>query len=364
MRGRVRRGRSPVAWRSCGSSSPPMPSRARSTRRPSPQRSAAGSSERAPSADLCPVADGGEGTMELLAEALGARLVTVTASDPLGRPVECRFAIWEGVDPSDAPQRGARRSTPRRRDRRDGAGVGPGPRRRARARRPRGLDARHRRAHPRRGRARARARSSSRSAAARRPTAASGAIEAIRDGGGLRGARLVGPVRRRDAVRGRAADLRPAEGRRRGDGRVARGAPASGSRPSCRATRAACRGPAPRAGCRAGCGRRSTRSCARRRDGPRRARRRRADARGAARRRGGGLPGRAEPRRQDRRRARAPGARRPACRSTRSSGASRLSPEEARAAGVARVWIASTLEEIEAAGEALGRAATAGVARA
>jgi len=48
--------------------------------------------------DLCPVADGGEGTMELLAGALGAQLQTVTVSDPLGRPVDCRFAI--GVDPS------------------------------------------------------------------------------------------------------------------------------------------------------------------------------------------------------------------------------------------------------------------------
>jgi glycerate kinase len=54
-------------------------------------------------ADLCPVADGGEGTMDLLARALGARLVTVTASDPLGRPVACRVAISRGVDPSVHP---------------------------------------------------------------------------------------------------------------------------------------------------------------------------------------------------------------------------------------------------------------------
>lgn len=44
-------------------------------------------------ADRCPVADGGEGTMALLAEALGARIVTVRASDPLGRPVAGRFAV-------------------------------------------------------------------------------------------------------------------------------------------------------------------------------------------------------------------------------------------------------------------------------
>ena len=44
-------------------------------------------------ADRCPVADGGEGTMALLAEALDMRLVTVTAGDPLGRLVDCRFAL-------------------------------------------------------------------------------------------------------------------------------------------------------------------------------------------------------------------------------------------------------------------------------
>jgi glycerate kinase len=44
-------------------------------------------------ADRCPVADGGEGTMALLAGALGARLVSVTASDPLGRPADCHFAL-------------------------------------------------------------------------------------------------------------------------------------------------------------------------------------------------------------------------------------------------------------------------------
>jgi glycerate kinase len=53
--------------------------------------------------DLCPVADGGEGTMELLAEALGARLVTVTASDPLGRPVDCRFAVGPGAERAGPP---------------------------------------------------------------------------------------------------------------------------------------------------------------------------------------------------------------------------------------------------------------------
>jgi glycerate kinase len=40
-----------------------------------------------------PVADGGEGTMEVLVAALGGELRKVTASDPLGRPVEASFAL-------------------------------------------------------------------------------------------------------------------------------------------------------------------------------------------------------------------------------------------------------------------------------
>jgi glycerate kinase len=43
--------------------------------------------------DRCPVADGGEGTMQVLARALDGRFVAATASDPLGRPVDCRFAL-------------------------------------------------------------------------------------------------------------------------------------------------------------------------------------------------------------------------------------------------------------------------------
>jgi glycerate kinase len=43
--------------------------------------------------DRCPVADGGEGTMALLGEALGARVLEVEASDPLGRRVRASFAL-------------------------------------------------------------------------------------------------------------------------------------------------------------------------------------------------------------------------------------------------------------------------------
>ena len=40
-----------------------------------------------------PVADGGEGTMDVLVGALGGEHRTATVSDPLGRPIEARFAL-------------------------------------------------------------------------------------------------------------------------------------------------------------------------------------------------------------------------------------------------------------------------------
>jgi len=45
------------------------------------------------STDLCPVADGGEGTMEALSAALGGRYVTRRVHDPLGRPLDARLAL-------------------------------------------------------------------------------------------------------------------------------------------------------------------------------------------------------------------------------------------------------------------------------
>jgi len=45
-----------------------------------------------------PVADGGEGTMDVLLAALGGKRHTVTASDPLGRPVEAAFVLLPGGD--------------------------------------------------------------------------------------------------------------------------------------------------------------------------------------------------------------------------------------------------------------------------
>jgi glycerate kinase len=47
--------------------------------------------------DLCPVADGGEGTLEALREALGVELVTASATDPLGRRIEAQFGLHERI---------------------------------------------------------------------------------------------------------------------------------------------------------------------------------------------------------------------------------------------------------------------------
>jgi glycerate kinase len=47
--------------------------------------------------DLCPVADGGEGTLAALAESLGAEVVTASVTDPLGRPIPAQFAIGGAI---------------------------------------------------------------------------------------------------------------------------------------------------------------------------------------------------------------------------------------------------------------------------
>jgi glycerate kinase len=57
---------------------------------------AAGLRDAGVAADRCPVADGGEGTADALVGALGGRLVTVTADDPLGRAVACRYGLLDG----------------------------------------------------------------------------------------------------------------------------------------------------------------------------------------------------------------------------------------------------------------------------
>src|SRR3954469_3906756 len=45
--------------------------------------------------DLCPVADGGEGTLDALLPQLGGEVAAVEVSDPLGRPVRAGFGLVE-----------------------------------------------------------------------------------------------------------------------------------------------------------------------------------------------------------------------------------------------------------------------------
>src|SRR3954452_9074203 len=45
--------------------------------------------------DLCPVADGGEGTLDALLPQLGGELVAREVQDPLGRPVTASFGLVE-----------------------------------------------------------------------------------------------------------------------------------------------------------------------------------------------------------------------------------------------------------------------------
>src|SRR3954447_21892338 len=46
--------------------------------------------------DLCPVADGGEGTLDALLPGLGGEIVGGEAQDPLAPPVRTGFALVEG----------------------------------------------------------------------------------------------------------------------------------------------------------------------------------------------------------------------------------------------------------------------------
>src|SRR3954465_6511596 len=45
--------------------------------------------------DLCPVADGGEGTLDALLPQLGGELVAVTVTGPLGKPVRTGYGLVE-----------------------------------------------------------------------------------------------------------------------------------------------------------------------------------------------------------------------------------------------------------------------------
>ena len=52
-------------------------------------------------AEPCPVADGGEGTLDVLVAELGGELVAVRVSDPLGRPIDAQIGL--GNDARGAP---------------------------------------------------------------------------------------------------------------------------------------------------------------------------------------------------------------------------------------------------------------------
>jgi glycerate 2-kinase len=47
--------------------------------------------------ELCPIADGGEGTLDALLPAIEGELRSARVSDPLGREIEAQFALGEGV---------------------------------------------------------------------------------------------------------------------------------------------------------------------------------------------------------------------------------------------------------------------------
>jgi glycerate kinase len=57
---------------------------------------AAGIVEAGGKADLCPLADGGEGTMDAFLAARGGELREAPVHDPLGRPIQARFALLDG----------------------------------------------------------------------------------------------------------------------------------------------------------------------------------------------------------------------------------------------------------------------------
>jgi glycerate kinase len=56
----------------------------------------AGIEEAGGAVDLCPAADGGEGTAATVRAAIGGEVRTAAAHDPLGRPIEASFVLVEG----------------------------------------------------------------------------------------------------------------------------------------------------------------------------------------------------------------------------------------------------------------------------
>src|SRR3954467_13467021 len=51
--------------------------------------------------DICPVADGGEGTLDALLPGLGGQVAAADAHDPLGRPLPGCFGLVEDGGPAE-----------------------------------------------------------------------------------------------------------------------------------------------------------------------------------------------------------------------------------------------------------------------
>ena len=169
-----------------------------------------------------PVADGGEGTMDALVGALGGELREVTAPDPLGRPVEARFAL---LPDGSAVVETAQAS---------GLGLV-------------GEDERDAWAASTRGTGELIAAAAEAGAervlvtvgGSATTDGGAGALEALAEAGAAPGARRA--LRRADALRARPERLRATEGRRPGDGRAPRGAARRSWPGASSATRAASR---------------------------------------------------------------------------------------------------------------------------
>ena len=47
--------------------------------------------------EVCPLADGGEGTVEALTTAMGGKIQTITVTNPLGEKIQCQYGIAQKI---------------------------------------------------------------------------------------------------------------------------------------------------------------------------------------------------------------------------------------------------------------------------
>ena len=149
--------------------------------------------------DLCPVADGGEGTLEALLRALDGERRTAPCTDPLGRPIEAariaQPAVGSGIVETAAAS-GLGLVDPSERDAVQASTFGTGQLIMA------AIEAGADLVYLGVG-------------GSATTDGGAGAIRAIREAGGLGDARITVLIRRPHAVRTRRPRVRPAEGRRR-----------------------------------------------------------------------------------------------------------------------------------------------------